>query len=234
MAWRTDTEAGVTSAVRERLSALPAVERVAIDDRQNLLCIICQADSDFSRTADAARSAVESEGEDPSSWRIDVLVRPDMRQAGRVRFHDITVVHERDRNVRVRVALERDGRQVTGEACGEPGEALELRTSVAAAIDALEQLTGSALGLRLAGVKQIRAFDAELMVISLYRPGAPGQKFFGSVVVGSDPRRAAALALLNALNRLLDGDISAHPNSATPTKYDNGFSTEHAEVSEKP
>lgn len=209
MAWRTDTDVGVSSAVREYLAALPAVEQVAIDDEQNLLCIVCQAGTDFSGTALAARSAIEREGQDPDGWRIDVLVRPDSPSGKRVRFRGLDVIVERHRNVRVRVALEWNGRQVTGESCGEPGDTLELRTTVAAAIDALEQLSGTSLDLRLAGVKQIRAFDAEIMVVSLYRRGSSCQRFFGSAVMGPQPHQAAALALLNALNRFLDNHLVA-------------------------
>lgn len=209
MAWRTDTDVGVPSAVREYLTALPAVEQVAIDDEQNLLCIVCQAGSDFSGTALAVRSAIEREGHDPDAWRIDVLVRPDSPSGRRVRFRGIDVIVERHRNVRVRVALEWNGRQVTGESCGEPGDALELRTTAAAAIDALEQLTGTALHLRLAGIKQIRAFDAEIIVVSLYRRAPRCQRFFGSAVMGPQPHQAAALALLNALNRFLDSQLTA-------------------------
>lgn len=208
MAWRTDSDVGVTSAVREHVAVLPAVEQVAIDDQQNLICIVCQPGSDFSATALAARSAIEKEGQDPDTWRIDVLVRPDGPSGRRVRFRGIDIVVERHRNVRVRVALEWNGRQVTGEACGEPGVALEVRTTVAAAIEALEQLAGTSLELRLAGIKQIRAFDAEIMVVSLYRRGPHGQKYFGSAVMGPQPHQAAALALLNALNRFLDNQLT--------------------------
>jgi hypothetical protein len=41
------------------------------------------------------------------------------------------------------------------------------------------------------------------MVVSLYRPGTPAQKLLGAVLAGADRHRSAALALLNALNRIL-------------------------------
>jgi hypothetical protein len=41
------------------------------------------------------------------------------------------------------------------------------------------------------------------MVASLYRSGPPRQHLVGAVVVGDDPHRAACIAVLNALNRIL-------------------------------
>jgi hypothetical protein len=203
MAWRTESDASALGAVRDRLEALPAVDRVVLDDQQNIACVIGRSTGELAGLADAARSALAAEGYDPENWRIELAVRPDSQSAGRARFDTIEVTQERDHSVKVRVSLEWDGRRVTGEACGEQGDTLELRTAVAAAMDALEQLTETSLGLRLAGVKQIRAFDGELMVVSLYRPGLPSQKYLGTVLTGSEPHRAAALALLNALNRVL-------------------------------
>ena len=55
----------------------------------------------------------------------------------------------------------------------------------------------------MAGVKRVRSFDADLMVASLFRAGPPRQQLVGAVVVGEDPLRAACIAVLNALNRLL-------------------------------
>jgi hypothetical protein len=69
-------------------------------------------------------------------------------------------------------------------------------------------MTGQTLSVRLVGVKQVRAFDAELTVVSLYRVGAPAQKLLGSVLTGTDPHRAAAIAVLNALNRTLGNLLS--------------------------
>ena len=52
------------------------------------------------------------------------------------------------------------------------------------------------------------AFDAGLTVVSLYRVGTPAQKLLGAVLTGNDPHRAAAVAVLNALNRTLGNLLS--------------------------
>ena len=87
--------------------------------------------------------------------------------------------------------------------CGQPK-----RTSAAAALQALEQVLGEQLDIKLAGVKQVKAFDAELMVVALYKSKGAPTRLVGSVSVGDNPRRAAAVAVLNALNRLLGNYLS--------------------------
>jgi hypothetical protein len=56
----------------------------------------------------------------------------------------------------------------------------------------------------LLGVKAVRAFDATVVIVSL-STNAEGsdQRVVGSVLTEQDPARAAALAVLNATNRIL-------------------------------
>lgn len=198
----------MVSSVRGALESVAAVERVLVDESQNTIGLICRPDADLSGVVVAVRLCLAEQGMEPDAWQLQLLLDQQHRPAGRVRFEGIEVVQETDARVRVRVTLEWDGERVTGEAAGERGATIELRTAVHAAITALEQLTGDSLDVRIAGVKQIRAFDAELMVVSLYRPSKPGQKLLGSVLMTGEPHRAAALALLNALNRLLGNYLS--------------------------
>jgi hypothetical protein len=129
-------------------------------------------------------------------------VRASSLQRERVRFDSIERTEERDNQIGVTVALEWAGQTFRGAARGERGDTIEIRTAAAATVDALEKAVGAPLGIRLIGVKQVRAFDAELIVVSLNRE-EQRQKLVGIVVIGEDPRRAAALAVLNALNRSL-------------------------------
>jgi len=56
----------------------------------------------------------------------------------------------------------------------------------------------------LLGVKAVRAFDATVVIVSLATHGDQGaQRVVGSYLTESDPARGAALAVLNATNRLL-------------------------------
>jgi hypothetical protein len=110
---------------------------------------------------------------------------------------------EPEQRIRFTVTLEWGGSEYRGTASGEQGGALELRTVAAASLDAVLALVPADLQVRLAGVKQVRAFDADLIVVSLYRPDGTPHNLVGVVVTGTDVRRAAAVAVLNALNRLL-------------------------------
>ena len=87
---------------------------------------------------------------------------------------------------------------------------MELRTISSASLAAIAALVPHDVKVRLAGVKMVRAFDAEMVVVSLYRPDDEPHNLVGAVVSGDDPRRAAATAVLNALNRLL-GNYLALP-----------------------
>ena len=96
-----------------------------------------------------------------------------------------------------------EGERFTGSAGGDSGTLIELRTAAQAALAAVEDLTKDGLQVRLIGVKQLRAFDTELVVASLVRTEGEMQRFVGSVLATADPERAACLAVLNALNRAL-------------------------------
>jgi hypothetical protein len=185
-----------------RLAALPGVVRVVIDDRATVAVLICEPTAASDRLAAAAAETVESLG--LAGIEIELTVRGQhRRQNRRIRFIGVTRVERPDHTVHLTVRLEWNGQEVTAEAESQPGEAPELRGVAAAALETVARIVGRDLDLRVAGVKRVRSFDAELMVASLYRTGPPRQQLVGAVVVGADPYRAASIAVLNALNRLL-------------------------------
>jgi len=54
------------------------------------------------------------------------------------------------------------------------------------------------------GVKAVRAFDATVVIVSLSaKTDASASRLVGSYLTENDPPRGAALAVLNATNRLL-------------------------------
>jgi hypothetical protein len=186
------------SDLRENLESIPGVEKVVVDaDR---VWLISRPQAETSTIAELARKILQEAGLQDAI--LDILVRSDEHRE-RVRFESVERYELPDVRVRVRVALEWKGERALGEATGEKGSHIELRTAALAALAALEQIADRPVDVRLAGVKSVRAFDAELMVVSLYRPGPDFQKYLGAVLVGADPLRAAALAVLHALNRTL-------------------------------
>jgi hypothetical protein len=89
---------------------------------------------------------------------------------------------------------------------GLASQAGELRCAAEACVKALGQAVAqSGLRFELLGVKAVRAFDATVVIVSLATTGGDSsdQRVVGSVLTETDPARAAALAVLNATNRIL-------------------------------
>jgi hypothetical protein len=189
---------GTREGLRARLESIPGVERVLTAEPGYGYWLVCPPNSAHAPILRAAHEAIAAEGlEIP----VEIVV-PAARVERRVRFEGVERIAESNRAVRVRVFLEWNGERHAGDVLGEGGDQVELRTTALAAIAAVENVTGERLGLRLVGVKQIRAFDSDLVVVSLHG-SAPGQKLLGAVLSGNDPYRATAIAVLAGLNRML-------------------------------
>src|SRR5881392_3985247 len=96
-----------------------------------------------------------------------------------------------------------DGREFTGESEGIISQAGELRCGAAATVRALERVVQPKLAFELLGVKAVRAFDATVVIVSLSAHSTEATRLVGSCLTEVDPPRGAALAVLNATNRLL-------------------------------
>jgi hypothetical protein len=192
-----------TASVRDRLSAIDGVEHVFLDAETSAVCLVLRADID---PAEVQEAAEEAAGE----LRVVAAYRPERRDRQRVRFMELKRNVQPDQQIAYTVRLEWAGTEYTGTAAGEKGDAVELRTISSASLTAIAALVPHDVKVRLAGVKMMRAFDAEMVVVSLYRPDDEPHNLVGAVVAGDDPRRAAATAVLAALNRLL-GNYLALP-----------------------
>jgi hypothetical protein len=191
----------IPAAARDLLAAIPGVERVIIGDVSDDVWLQCEPHQAPAPILERARAVLEEAGIDPTPLSLDVVVSATRRER-RIRFDSAQRIENPDRSVSVRVTLEWEGESHAATASGEKGEHIELRTAAQAALVAVEKVTDQPLNLRLVGVKHLRAFDGELVVVSIY--GGPGKKtLLGVVLAGSDPFRATAVAVLMALNRLL-------------------------------
>src|SRR5206468_11628278 len=95
-------------------------------------------------------------------------------------------------------------RQFTGESDGVISQAGELRCCAEATVRALERVVQPKLGFELLGVKAVRAFDAVVVIVSLsVRQETRASRLVGAYLAETDPPRGAALAVLNATNRIL-------------------------------
>jgi hypothetical protein len=191
-------DAGTAQVLRTELEALAGIERVVVEE--STIWLQCDPDAEISELRPRVHEVVTNAGVDVASIKINFLTDLSSR---RIKFSKLERILERSGHVRVRVSLEWSGEIKIGEASGENGELLEQRTAATASLNALEAVVGESLGIKLVGVKHVRAFDEELMVVAMYRPGPPAQRLVGSVSIDNDPRRAAAVAVLNGLNRVL-------------------------------
>lgn len=123
----------------------------------------------------------------------------------RLRFQDFAFERLPNGRCQARVVLSwSDGRQFVGEAEGVISEAGELRCAAEAAVRALERVVRPKLGFDIVGVKAVRAFDATVVIVSLMaRTEASVTRLVGSYLAEKNPTQGAALAVLNATNRML-------------------------------
>ena len=100
---------------------------------------------------------------------------------------------------RVRLGL-RELDRFDGRCEGLASPAGELRCAAQACVSAIFELLG---------VKAVRAFDANVVIVSIAvrGEGSGGNRLVGSVLVDGDVARGAALAVLNATNRLLGNQV---------------------------
>ena len=102
-----------------------------------------------------------------------------------------------------------DGGEFTGEAEGVISQAGELRCCADAAVRALERVVQPQMGFELLAVKAVRAFDATVVIVSITaRHQSRATRLVGCYLTEGDQPRGAALAVLNATNRIL-GNVFA-------------------------
>ncbi|PYP95874.1 MAG: hypothetical protein DMD34_06150 [Gemmatimonadetes bacterium] len=131
-------------------------------------------------------------------------------QGERLRFEDFAFERLANGRCRAKVVLTwADGRQFVGEAEGVISQAGELRCCAEATVRALERIVQPKMGFELVGVKAVRAFDAVVVIVSLSaRQESRSSRLVGAYLAEADPPRGAALAVLNATNRILGNFFS--------------------------
>jgi len=129
----------------------------------------------------------------------------------RLRFTGFSIERSPSGRVTCQVILEfAPGETVTGRAEGQASPAGDSRLGAEAAIRALESFTQRAITFELVGVKVVRAFDANVVITSLIQKGDEGpDRLLGCYLADGDLVRGAALAVLNATNRILSNFISS-------------------------
>ena len=125
--------------------------------------------------------------------------------ADRLRFKEFALERLPDSRCRARVVLSLTDDDIwVGEGEGLGSQAGELRTAAEACVVALSKAIDGMATLELLGVKSVRAFDNIVVIVSMaYTEDAKGQRLVGCFLADTDSARGAALAVLNATNRIL-------------------------------
>lgn len=123
----------------------------------------------------------------------------------RLRFVDFELRRLQNGRCRARVVLEwHPEEQFIGSAEELASQAGELRCAAQAALESIDHAIGAQVKFELLGVKAVRAFDATVVIVSLTsRDAARASRLVGSYITDEFSARGAALAVLNATNRVL-------------------------------
>lgn len=123
----------------------------------------------------------------------------------RLRFTEFVLDRLPNGRCRARVELRwKDQDRFPGEADGLASPAGELRCAAQACVNALQDFVESKMTFELLGVKAVRAFDSNVVIVSMAAHGdGSGHRLVGSFLTDEDTARGAALAVLNATNRVL-------------------------------
>ncbi len=96
-----------------------------------------------------------------------------------------------------------------GTAKGQSGQLGEYRIAAEAALRALQDFVKEAMHFELLGVKHVRAFDSNLLIVSIsVHDGARVNRLVGCYLAETDTCRGAAMAVLHATNRMLGNYIA--------------------------
>src|SRR5215469_15892097 len=122
----------------------------------------------------------------------------------RLRFAEFSFTRTPSGQCNSEVSLEWDGEVFTGKALGQSSPLGDFRVAAEAALNALMTFSKGALHFELLGIKQMRAFDENLIIVSIaMRYEGKLTRLVGCYLVDEDTRRGAAIAVLNATNRVL-------------------------------
>jgi hypothetical protein len=192
-------EMDAVAHLRSALEALDGVSRAMVDPDPLAVWLVCERTE--APPEAVVRAVLAEHGHPAGAVPVEVayLTAPEPRR--RVRFVAARLTTPSMGRGRAEVELEWGGLAYRGDADGETGPAIALRLAAMATLRSLEAVLEGRLRFDLMGIKLVRAFDADVVVALLRAPG--GEPLVGASLAVDEPYRAAALAVLNATNRVL-------------------------------
>lgn len=195
---------GTLQEVRSELEARPGIRRAIVEGPPWKLHLICNPGANESAPIEAeARAILHRSGVPSGELELEVSYVTEPQPRRRVRFVDVEIREVRAAIGRGTVSLEWGGHVAAGEAEGANTPSGEVRIAAEAALRALEAVIRGAISFHLVGVKAMRVFDSDLIVVLVRASSGEGASLVGAALVAEAPTRAAVLAVLNATNRLL-------------------------------
>lgn len=192
--------------IRRSLADIEQIETVLVQEVDGRVWVICDPGADAQPLGAQVRERLERV-EGAGELELELVVRLESMAQRRVRLREVRRFPEPEGRSRISVELEWQGRTYEGAAVGGDIETMELRTAASAALEALTAVLGRSVGARVVGAKTIRAFDVDLVVVSVVRDEPEDRYLVGAVPRSSLLIRSAAMALLQALNRVLARDL---------------------------
>ncbi len=207
MAAYPELEPDFRELLQSEAAALPGVEHVLFDqtgEGTSRVWVILEKNSGPGEVEPAFRVWLDDAGIAPDRFEVEFLTRPlPSTTQRRVRLVGVERDVLQDGRLTVKVELEWRGEHFVGEATDSQGRAIDLRTAASAAANAVKKTTGGDLDVRVVGAKSVRAFDADLIIVSVVREADVAPSLVGTVQSRGDDTEASAMALLQALNRVL-------------------------------
>ncbi len=195
--------------LRSELQALEGVLRAVIDEAPLRIWLICERTE--APTEMLVRSILAQSGLSAADAEVHLSYVPNPEPRRRVRFVSARMSSPRTGCARAQVELEWDGQTFADAVEGETGSAMELRHAAQATLAALGAILHGRMRFSLVGIKSVRAFDTDLVVVLLRTDNV--NPLIGASLATGDPYRSAALAVLNATNRVLGNYLSNAENS---------------------
>jgi hypothetical protein len=192
-------DAELRERLRAELEALEGVHRAVIDPDPLRVYVVCERTD--GPVEMLVRGILARAGIYPGDADVHLAYLPVPEPRRRVRFVAARLATPRIGRARAEVELEWAGQTYREEVEGETGNAMELRHAAQATLGALAGILNGRMHFSLVGIKSFRAFDTDVVVVLLRTEDAT--PLIGAAPATGNPHRSAALAVLNATNRIL-------------------------------
>jgi hypothetical protein len=191
-------------ALRRDLETIGGVVRAFVEGAPDAVFLVCDPSAAAAPVESAAAAILAGAGFDPANVRIrsSFLSAPAPRR--RVRMVDATISRPDLRSATAAARLEWHDDLHEGTASGEGGPGGDLRVCAFAALDALRRIVPNLPEIQLVGVRSVRVFDQDLLVVLLRARTPVEQSLLGaSLVRDGEIAPSVVRAVLNAMNRML-------------------------------